>query len=521
MNQTITHQTLGERWSGVSEPDWHVNQEIFKQFHEHAGYRRAVLNCAIPLPRAKALTDFEFPAGWDLDKCLAASAGREKRPPGLEEWEYQPKVRAVPQLPYFKPLPEGYESLNRSPWFQSPSQAPGLGINARHLRYHCQLWNDLKPKTLRGVLTTLVYVTPQLGLSLTPHINLDKAFFFQASLARCAGPAQLFPASYLYPDSQLNGLEKAPAPIFADVLPFLGAPLPVLDVTPDPWGTLCHFDGPDYFYSYPFHRTENSVEDVTLYNHLRGAMVLPDGTPVNARTSESHVYATLDPKLKAALKLGRSAFQRTYGLNRGVITHDGLPFHLPVEMQAAVFALVLTAWELEMDRATDLTSYVLRTQHAAIRSYHFYQQVEPYYSNFMRLVHQLAKVPDFVVYPLANHLNHSWLGGNLRLANQISESERHLGARFMRSYYQQQLDWMMGVINLWNHIEFRNRSELERQLDTAGVAFHQMRPQLQFDSHLFPRPLRRTSFWPALLPAWLDFDQTGNASELPRPIPES
>jgi hypothetical protein len=72
--------------------------------------------------------------------------------------------------------------LVRSPWFQSPSQATGIGLNARHLRYHHQLWNELRPKTLRGVHTTLVYVTPQLGFSLTPHIRLDKAFNYFAAL---------------------------------------------------------------------------------------------------------------------------------------------------------------------------------------------------------------------------------------------------------------------------------------------------------------------------------------------------
>jgi hypothetical protein len=58
------------------------------------------------------------------------------------------------------------------PQLQSPSQATGVGINAKHLRYHHQLWNELRPKTLRGVHTTLAYVTPQLGYSLTSHIRL-------------------------------------------------------------------------------------------------------------------------------------------------------------------------------------------------------------------------------------------------------------------------------------------------------------------------------------------------------------
>src|ERR1035437_9606277 len=61
-------------------------------------------------------------------------------------------------------------------------------------------------------------------------------------------------------------------------------------------------------------------------------------------------------------------------IDRGVVTHDGLPFNLPVEMQTAVFAVILSAWELEMDKPGDLTSYTLKTQHSAIRGYNFYQR---------------------------------------------------------------------------------------------------------------------------------------------------
>ena len=40
----------------------------------------------------------------------------------------------------------------------------------------------------------------------------------------------------------------------------------------------------------------------------------------------------------------------------------------------------------------------------------------------------------------------------------------------MRSYYQQQLDWFMGVFNLWNTVEFRKGADLENQLEFAGLA---------------------------------------------------
>jgi hypothetical protein len=190
---------------------------------------------------------------------------------------------------------------------------------------------------------------------------------------------------------------------------------------------------------------------------------------------------------------------------------------LPVEMQTAVFAVIVTAWELEMDKPGDLTSYTLRTQHSAIRGYNFYQKIEPYYSNFLRLTNELSKEPNFEVYPLASHLTHSWLGGNLLLSNQRSEAEEVQGINFLRNYNLQQLDWCMGVYNLWNTVEFRRSNDLESQLDHAGVAFHQMRPQLRHDVHLFQRPSRRASFWPDFNAKWLEFDQTYLAEGLPTP----
>jgi hypothetical protein len=53
-----------------------------------------------------------------------------------------------------------------------PKSVPGNWnrINARHLRYHYQLWNDLRPKTrARSILRWFTH--PQLGYSLTPHIS--------------------------------------------------------------------------------------------------------------------------------------------------------------------------------------------------------------------------------------------------------------------------------------------------------------------------------------------------------------
>ena len=83
---------------------------------------------------------------------------------------------------------------------------------------------------------------------------------------------------------------------------------------------------------------------------------------------------------------------------------------------------------------------------------------------------------------------YSWLGGDLRLPNRRSGAEAVQGANFPRSYYLQQLDWSMGVVSLWNAVEFRRMRDLEEQLDFAGLARRQMRPQLRHDAHLFERP---------------------------------
>jgi len=519
MNRELENGELRQRWDAVAEPAYQINDSVFGQFLGNARATRQVLNCATPVTRGKNLTDFAYPSGWDLNKCLISSVGRGKLPADLEQWDYEPQIQAVPQLPCFKALPLAHSRLHGSPWFQSPSQALDLGINARHLRYHHNLWSELKPRVLRGVQTSIVFATPQLGWALTPHIKLDKAFHYFAALSRSAGPVQLFPADYLYPDAQLNGLKGAPAPIFADLLPFVGGlNAPVLDECPDPWGMLARFDGTDYFYGYPFRQGTAASEDITLENWVAGGMVLPNGKRVQSRASRSIAYATLDRSLHSELKLDREGFQVSNCLLRGIVTHDGLPFQLPVEMRAAVYALVTTAWEMELDKPGDLTSYTLKTRHAAIRGYNFFQRIEPYFSNFMRLPRDLAKeAPSFCVYPLSTHLTHSWLGGNLMLANQISESERIIGPTFQRSYYHQQLDWMMGVFNLWNQVDFRGSPNPERCLSFDGLAFHQMQPQLQFDSHLFQRPLRRASFWPDFNPDWLAFDQAHKTRSLPRP----
>jgi hypothetical protein len=501
--------SLAERWEAVREPGSEVTTQIFADFTRRQNGRRTVLNCAIPPARAKYLTDFEFPSETTVHDCLVAS-GTGRFPPALKEWKYKSQIQPATQLLHMRTLPTQPASLQNLPWFDSPSQATGIGINGRHLRYHHSLWHELKPKTIRGLHTTLVFVTPQIGFSLTPHIKLDQAFHYIAALARAYTPAQLFPARYLFPDANLGNLAGLPAPIFSDLLPETGGlAFPVMDCTPDQRGTLCRYDGSDRCYGYPFSLDLDPQTDATLPDHESGCMRLPNGRTVCARNSESHIYALLDAKLRQELKWDRDEFAARTCLTRGTVTHDGLPFQLPVEMQSMVFAVILTHWEMELDKPGELESYTLKTRHAAIRGFNYYQRVEPFHANFMRLINEVAKDPEFCTYPLATHLTHPWLGGNFCKSDQLSESEKRLGPGLMQAYYQQQLNWTCGVFNLWNHVSFRKGVNLEKTLSMAGLAFHQMRPLLKFDSHLFPRPVKRASFWPDTHANWSQLDQTG------------
>ena len=518
---------LEEQWNAVAQPGAQFTEQSLTHFIRGRGRGRTVLNCAVPMTRAHALMDFQLPSGLTAGDCIAASV-TGNFPEALQGWEYELKFQPERQLQQMVTLPPEAATLEGNPWFESPSQSTGMGINARHVRYHHSLWQELKPKVLQGVNTTLVIALPQIGFALTPHIQLEKVFLFLGSLGRGLCAAQLFPARYLYPDAQLGRLANLPAPIFADILPTTGGfAFPCVDCEPDPWRVLARFGNGDRFYGYPFRAATDAAKDFTLNNYLDGAMLLPSGRRVGAHHSQSFVYATLEPELKQELVLDREGFELATCLLRGAVTHDGLPFELPPPMQPMVFAIMLTHWRMEMDRPGDLGSYAIFTKHAAIRGFNFFQRIEPYYSNFMRLIHNISADPNFRSYPLSNHLTYSWLGENLRLGNHLSQSESDLGCELMRAYYHQQLDWQAGMVSLMNHVPFRTKNapggpvsrtgqEIEDLVGRDGLAFHQMRRLLRFDSHLFPRPTKRASFWPDHNPAFEELDQQLLTEALPK-----
>jgi hypothetical protein len=89
--------TMAERWDAVSEPCSELTTQAFTDFESCHEGRRTVLNCAIPLARAKQLTDFQFPSGTNLNDCLVAS-GSGRFPQSLADWNYNPQIRPATQL---------------------------------------------------------------------------------------------------------------------------------------------------------------------------------------------------------------------------------------------------------------------------------------------------------------------------------------------------------------------------------------------------------------------------------------
>ena len=527
LNNSQQSPSFAERWQAVSEPGSEQTEKLFAHYLKARGDQHRILNCAIPTARALELTRFSLPHGVTDSDCLVASV-TGNFPEQLKGWSYEPKIRAIPQPPQMKQLPTEFRTLGRLPWFQCASPSAWLGINARHLRHNWSVWNEIKPKRLQGVFTTLVLGLPQVAFAFTPHIQLEKSFLFLGALARGFGPVQLFPARYLYPDSRLGELANAPAPIFADLLPTTGGfAYPVVDCEPDPWRVLARFGISDRYYGYPFRQAGDGITDFELQNHEHGAMLLPSGRRVTARLSESQALATLDPKLNQSLLLDRDGFAAAHGLLRGTVTFDGLPFHLPVEVQTMVLAVVLTHWSMELDQPGQLDSYALLTRHAAIGGFNYGQRVEPFYSNFLRLVKEILGDPDCCTYPLSTHLTESWLGSNLQISNQLSRSEKELEPNLMRAYYHQQLAFQLGVANLANHVSFRSRKvggklvaltgqEIEEQLSFDALAFHQMHRLLRFDSHMFPRPARTASKWPGMHSGFDELDRNLLTESLPK-----
>lgn len=178
-----------------------------------------------------------------------------------------------------------------------------------------------------------------------------------------------------------------------------------------------------------------------------------------------------------------------------------------------VFAVILTHWEMELDKPGELENYTLRTRHAAIRGFNYYQKSEAILQQ-LHAPDSRSRQRSRVLHLPAGHAPDAPVAG--RQPVQIQPAFRigkRLGPGVMQAYYLQQLDWTCGVFNLWNHVNFRRCANLEEMLSMAGLAFHQMCPLLRFDSHLFQRPSKRASFWPKTHANWAALNRTG---QMPR-----
>lgn len=84
---------LAESWSVIANPGvQHTEQALMKLVCRSD--RRHILNCAIPLTRGQASTDFDLPEGPQIRDCFAATV-TGKFPDALKEWEYTPQIHAV------------------------------------------------------------------------------------------------------------------------------------------------------------------------------------------------------------------------------------------------------------------------------------------------------------------------------------------------------------------------------------------------------------------------------------------
>ncbi len=72
-NELEQNRQLSERWEALSLPGDSHTSNAFSSYLQVFSKQRNVLNCAIPLPRAKSLTDFELPDGVTLQDCMTAS----------------------------------------------------------------------------------------------------------------------------------------------------------------------------------------------------------------------------------------------------------------------------------------------------------------------------------------------------------------------------------------------------------------------------------------------------------------
>jgi len=178
-----------------------------------------------------------MPAGLTAGDCITSSV-TGNFPDSLRDWKYQPKFCSEPQLPQLALLPREAATLQDLPWFESSAQSTGLGINARHVRYHHSLWQELKPKVLQGVHTTLVLPCRRSGSPLRPTSNLRKCFCssvrWPEAWARSSCSRRVtFIQTPTWRAGQYAG------PIFADILPTTGGfAYPCVDCEPDPWRVL-------------------------------------------------------------------------------------------------------------------------------------------------------------------------------------------------------------------------------------------------------------------------------------------
>jgi hypothetical protein len=69
----IIDQSLAESWAAVAQPGAEETEKLFSEYLAGAGAKRRILNCAIPLARARELTRFSLPSGVTVRDYLVST----------------------------------------------------------------------------------------------------------------------------------------------------------------------------------------------------------------------------------------------------------------------------------------------------------------------------------------------------------------------------------------------------------------------------------------------------------------
>ena len=290
----------------------------------------------------------------------------------------------------------------------------------------------------------------------------------------------------------------------------------MIDCTPDPWGVITQFDMTDQLWVsvLPKQRTRSTTSRSLTSNRGDASAQRPTGP--GQEVGSPTCYATLDAKLREELMCNRDFFEQIRCLARGTITHDGLPFQLPVEIQSMVYAVILAPLGDEPGQAGRLEPATRSRPAPAIRGFNYCQRVEPYfYGDFMRMIQELSKNPDFKTYPLSTHLTNGWLGWQPR-GYPINHRplRRRSAPTSCATTTSNERSCRMGRSFSTSGTRLFSRQGQPGSAGSDGLRLHQMHrmlPLTLLSTAVKARVAVAQSAW-----RWIELDRTCQANSLPR-----